>query len=70
MEKVAKTYPTERRYVLETDYGCYTDYGWTVANSRETFEEGMYQFNFWNKTGGGIGWLMERLEKFWPKIEL
>jgi hypothetical protein len=48
---MAKKYPGLPRYVLETDYGCYSDYGWTIANMRYSFEEGKEQFDFWSNTG-------------------
>lgn len=49
---MAKVYEGLPRYILETDYGCYSDYGWTIACTSVTFEEGEAQYNKWSKTGG------------------
>ena len=49
---MAKTYEGLPRYVLETDYGCYSDYGWTIACTRHTFEDGKCQYEHWSKTNG------------------
>jgi hypothetical protein len=38
---MAEKYPGLARYVLETDYGCYSEYGWTFAASRNSFKEGL-----------------------------
>ena len=33
MIDTARTYShTKNRYVIETCYGCYSDYGWTIAH--------------------------------------
>ncbi len=49
---MAKKYLDLPQYVLETDYGCYTDYGWTIANTRKHFVDGEKQYEHWSKTGG------------------
>ena len=52
MSKMAKKYPGDHRYVLETDYGCYSEYGWTIACSSETMDEGIGQYEFWKGKHG------------------
>ena len=49
---MAKKYPGLPRYVLETGHGCYTEYGWTIANTRDNFEDGKKQYEHWSKTSG------------------
>lgn len=49
---MAKKYIGLPRYVLETDYGCYSDYGWTIANASNDLEEAKKQYEHWSKTSG------------------
>ncbi|MEY8206122.1 MAG: hypothetical protein RPR40_13745 [Bermanella sp.] len=48
----AQKYSGEARYVLETDHGYYSDYGWGFATSSVDLEEGKIQFEHWSKTSG------------------
>lgn len=49
---MVKKYEGEKRYILETTYGCYSDYGWTYACAGDTFDDGKIQYDHWSKTGG------------------
>ena len=49
---MAKKYTGLPQYILETDHGCYSDYGWTIASTSKELEEGKKQYDHWSKTSG------------------
>jgi len=48
---MAKTYDKEGAYVLESDFGCYSDYGWSLASSHDHFCDAEAAYNHWVGTG-------------------
>ena len=45
-------YASERRYVLQTTWGCYTDSGWCFAAGFADLEEAKKACDHWNTKGG------------------
>ncbi len=49
---MANKYPGLPRYILETDYGCNSNYGWTIASTSAERAEGDREYEHWSKTSG------------------
>lgn len=47
-----KSYEGEPRYILETSYGCCTQYGWAFTCASNEFESAKMKFEKWKKIPG------------------
>jgi hypothetical protein len=52
MKEVAEEYEGLREFVLETTYGCYSDYGWMLAAYFDDIEDAKKSCDHWTGTGG------------------
>ena len=42
-----RTYKNEPRYILETNYGCHSNYGWAYTCASEELEAAKMQIDQW-----------------------
>jgi len=47
-----RTYENEPRYILETNYGCHSNYGWAYTCASEELEAAKMQIDQWRKIPG------------------
>ena len=49
---LVRNYKGEPRYILETNYGCHSTYGWTVAAASDEWDCAEQQYKRYQKLPG------------------
>lgn len=47
-----KIYKGEPRYILETNYGCHSNYGWTFTTASDELESARIKLAQWRNSPG------------------